>query len=88
MNTNQKAGVRKNQYFLYDYKGGRKMNEREVTLEEYCRAERAACFTPKNIDPSHPDYFKTPATASWGVGDRGGFIKYAPVDTRDSVCDD
>lgn len=52
---------KKDRYYLRDEPGGQL---REVTVEEYCAAERRAGFRPK-MASTHPDYMRTPATASF-----------------------
>lgn len=50
--------------------------EREVSLEEYCKAERAAGFQPK-LWSGHPDYMTTPATGGFSSSNGiSGRIKY------------
>ena len=53
-----------NKYFLSATIAGEKI-EREVTLEEFCRAERTAGFRPK-ICSGDPAYMTTPATGGFG----------------------
>lgn len=62
-------------YFLSVILNGEKI-EREVTLKEYCEAERLAGFRPK-MASDNPAYMITPATAGFGssVG-ISGRIKY------------
>jgi len=62
-------------YFLSVILNGEKI-EREVTLKEYCEAERRAGFRPK-MASDNPAYMTTPATAGFGSskGIRGR-IKY------------
>lgn len=61
-----------NRYFL-SAKLGNEVAEREVSLQEYCRAERAAGFRPKL--PSHdPRYVTTPATGGFSSGGVSGRI--------------
>lgn len=55
-------------YFLAVQLGGEKI-EREVTVEEFCKAERAAGFRPK-LPSSDRFYMTTPATG--GFGGSGG----------------
>lgn len=52
-----------NTYFLSVTLAGEKI-EREVTLEEFCKAERAAGFRPK-LSSSDPRYMTTPATGGF-----------------------
>ena len=62
-------------YFLSCKLGAEKV-EREVTLEEYCKAERAAGFRPK-LWSSDPAYMTTPATGGFSNGDGiSGRIEY------------
>ena len=49
--------------------------EKEVTLEEYCKAERNAGFRPK-LSSDHPDYNTTPATGGFSSGNVSGHIEY------------
>lgn len=62
------------QYFLIASKGER---EREVTVREFCRAERAAGFRPK-LPSTDPAYLTTPATSSFSNGSIEGRTAYAP----------
>ncbi|MFG6084222.1 hypothetical protein ACEUZ9_000471 [Paracoccus litorisediminis] len=48
------------QYFLKNEDG----EEKEVGLEEFCRAERLAGFWPK-VSSDHPDFMRIPATAGF-----------------------
>ena len=41
--------------------------EHEVSLEEFCRAERNAGFRPK-MSSDHPKYMTTPATGGFSSG--------------------
>ncbi|MCK5020623.1 MAG: hypothetical protein KAS32_26625 [Candidatus Peribacteraceae bacterium] len=61
-------------YFLYAALGGEKI-EREVTLEEFCKAERQAGFRPK-MASTDKGYMTTPATGGFGAGNNGGRIEY------------
>lgn len=61
-------------YYLSAFIGSEKV-EREVTLEEYCLAERKAGFYPK-LSSDHRDYLTTPATASFGNGHISGRSVY------------
>ena len=62
-------------YFLSVTLGGEKI-EREVTLEEFCKAERAAGFRPK-MWSGHPKYMTTVATGGFsGSGGVSGSIMY------------
>lgn len=56
-------------YFLYAILGSEKI-EREVALEDYVAAERAAGFR------GHGPERNRPATASWSSGHVGGRIEY------------
>ncbi len=51
-------------YFLSATIGGEEI-EREVTIEEFCKAERAAGFWPK-LPSNDPAYMTTPATGGFG----------------------
>ncbi len=53
--------------------------EREVSLEEFCKAERAAGFRPK-LWSGDAAYMTTPATGGFG-GDDGirGRVEYVPA---------
>lgn len=53
-------------YFLCATLGDEKV-EREVTLEEFCKAERAAGFRPK-MWSGDPRYMTTPATGGFSSG--------------------
>lgn len=53
-------------YFLSTHLGLKKV-EREVTVEEYCKAERMAGFMPK-MSSDDPRYLKTPATGGFSSG--------------------
>lgn len=53
-----------NRYFL-SAKLGSEYVKREVTLEEFCKAERAAGFRPK-MPSTDPRYMTTPATGGFG----------------------
>lgn len=53
-----------NHYFLSVTIAGKKF-EQEVSLEEFCRAERAAGFFPK-MPSDDPSYMTTPATGGFG----------------------
>lgn len=61
-------------YFLSATLGDNKL-EREVSLEEFCRAERAAGFRPK-MPNSDPRYMLTPATGGFGGGGINGRVQY------------
>lgn len=63
-------------YFLAVNLGG-ETTTREVTLEEYCAAERQAGFRPK-LPSYHPEYMTTPATGAFSSGIISGSIKYDP----------
>ena len=64
-----------NHYFLSSTIAGEKF-EKEVSLEEFCRAERAAGFRPK-MSSDDPRYMTTPAT--------GGFSSSYGISGRTSV---
>lgn len=64
--------MHKYRYFLSATIAGEKI-EREVTLEEFCKAERAAGFRPK-LWSGDPRYMKTPAT--------GGFSNNSGISGR------
>jgi hypothetical protein len=49
--------------------------EREVSLEEYCKAERNAGFRPK-MASSDPKYMTTPATGGFSSGEISGSQKF------------
>jgi len=51
-------------YFLTVTIAGEKI-EREVSLEEFCNAERQAGFRPK-LSSDNPQYMTTPATGGFG----------------------
>lgn len=57
-------------YYLSAVLGSEKI-EREVTLEEFCRAERSAGFSPK-LASTDPKFMTTPATSGFGCGSIGG----------------
>lgn len=61
-------------YFLSVELGG-EVIEREVTLEEYCKAERNAGFRPK-LWSGDPAYMTTPATGGFSSGNISGRTKY------------
>jgi hypothetical protein len=64
-----------NKYFLKVTLAGEEI-EREVTKEEYCKAERAAGFRPK-MATDDPGYMTTPATAGFSSSNGiSGRIKY------------
>lgn len=67
--------MREDRYFLSVTIAGEKI-EREVTLEEFCKAERAAGFRPK-LWSGDPAYMTTPATggfsSSRGISGRVGY---------------
>ncbi len=70
-------------YFLSCQLGGETI-EREVTLEEFCKAERAAGFRPK-LWSGDPKYMTTPATGGFGgSGGISGRIKYEPDETANA----
>lgn len=69
------------QFFLKDQPGS---EWREVSLEAYCRAERAAGFRPK-LPRTDPAYMTTPATGGFGSGGISGRMEHMPhlaVDAR------
>lgn len=59
-----------NRYFLSVVLGSEKV-EREVTVEEFCKAERAAGFRPK-LPSSDRFYMVTPATGGFSSGASSG----------------
>jgi hypothetical protein len=61
-------------YFLSATLGGEKV-EREVSLEEFCRAERVAGFRPK-LPSTDPRYMTTPATGSFYTAGISGRVEY------------
>lgn len=65
-------------YFLSVTLAGEKI-EREVSVAEYCMAERVAGFYPKTYVGS-PDYLTTPATGGFGspLGGVSGRSQYFP----------
>ncbi len=65
-----------NTYFLSVTLAGEKI-EREVTLEEFCKAERAAGFRPK-LPSSDPRYMTTLATGGFSGNGVSGRVKYTP----------
>lgn len=67
-------------YYLSVTLGGEKI-EREVSLLEYCRAERQAGFRPR-MAYDDPRYMTTPATGGFSGNGISGSIKY---DTKESV---
>jgi len=64
----------KDRYFLSVNLAGEEI-KREVSLEEYCKAERAAGFRPK-CSSTDPQYWTTPATAGFTGGNMSGSIEY------------
>ena len=62
-------------YFLSSTIAGERF-EKEVTLEEFCRAERAAGFRPR-MSSDDPRYMTTPAT--------GGFVSSYGISGHISV---
>lgn len=62
-------------YFLSVVLNGEKI-EREVSVEEFCKAERSAGFRPK-LPSDHPKYMTTPATGGFAGGGICGRISYA-----------
>jgi len=65
-------------YFLSSTLAGEKF-EKEVSLEEYCRAERNAGFKPK-MSSDNPKYMTTPATG--GFSSSYGVSGYSTVDWK------
>lgn len=63
-----------NRYFLSFAIDGEPAR-REVSLEDYCKAERAAGFRPK-MASDDPRYMRTPATAGFSSGVISGHIEY------------
>jgi hypothetical protein len=61
-------------YYLEVELGGQKI-EKEVTLKEYCSAERSAGFRPK-MSSDHPDYMTTPATGGFGGSGISGRMRW------------
>jgi len=63
-------------YFLTVTLGGEQITK-EVTLKEYCEAERRAGFRPP-LASTHPEYMTTPATGGFGGGSDGisGSVEY------------
>jgi hypothetical protein len=61
-----------NRYYLSATLGGEKV-EREVTIEEFCRAERAAGFRPK-LPSTDRFYMTTPATGGFSSGAISGRV--------------
>ena len=61
--------------------------EKEVSLKEYCKAERSAGFQPK-MSSDHPDYMTTPATGGFSTSD-GLFwsVKYKESDNMYEATD-
>ena len=60
-------------YFLSATIVGEKF-EKEVTIEEFCKAERSAGFRPK-LSSDHPDYMTTPATGGFGSNGINGTVR-------------
>lgn len=60
----------RDRYYLTEMRGSESV-EREVTLEEYCRAERNAGFRPSYLRSTDPAYMTTPATGSFSSGRTG-----------------
>jgi hypothetical protein len=65
-------------YFLSATLAGEKI-ERQVSVEEFCKAERQAGFRPK-MASNDPRYLITPATGSFGSTASGisGRTEYVP----------
>lgn len=75
-------------YFLTRLVNGQGV-EQEVSLREYCDAERSAGFRPK-LPSCDPAYMTTPATSGFGAGGISGRIQYAsvtPVDDEVEIVD-
>lgn len=53
--------------------------EREVSLEEFCKAERQAGFRPK-MSSDNPLYMTTPATGGFSGCGITGSVKYTKGD--------
>ena len=72
----------RDRYFLSATLAGEKV-EREVSLKEFCAAERAAGFRPK-MSSSDPAYMTTPATGGFstsnGISGRTEYVKENPHD--------
>ncbi len=69
--------MNKYRYFLSATIEGEKI-EREVTIEEFCKAERGAGFRPK-LWSGDPKYMTTPATGGFGSSSGiSGRVEYAP----------
>lgn len=51
------------------------LGEKEVTKQEFIKAERAAGFRPK-LPSTHPNYMETCATGGFSSGDMRGRIEY------------
>lgn len=66
--------IKTEKYFLYTGLGPDR-TEKEVTKQEFIKAERNAGFRPK-LASNHPDYMNVCATGGFGSGDTGGSIKY------------
>jgi hypothetical protein len=66
--------IKTEKYSLYTGFGPER-KEKEVTKQEFIRAERNAGFRPK-LASDHPDYMNTCATGGFGSGNNGGSIKY------------
>lgn len=64
----------KYRYFL-SAKLGDETIEREVSLEEFCKAERSAGFRPK-LWSGDPAYMTTPATGGFSSGNISGRTEY------------
>jgi hypothetical protein len=57
--------------------------EKEVTREEWIKAERAAGFRPKCAS-TDPRYWTEPATGGWSSGNTSGSIIYEQSDYKKS----
>lgn len=73
-------------YYLSATLGTEKV-EREVTLEEFCRAERAAGFRPK-LPSTDRHYMTTPATGGFSSGGISGRSVYVGVPSGISASPD
>ena len=63
----------KPRYFL---KTGPQEDFQEVSVEDFCRAERAAGFRPK-LSSLDPRYWVTPATGGFSGSGTKGEVRYA-----------
>lgn len=81
--------MQQKRYFLTRLVNGQGV-EQEVSLREYCEAERSAGFRSK-LPSSDPAYMNTPATGGFGAGNISGRIDYGhvlPVDNDTSNDDE